>query len=126
MKKSIYCIAILLVITMAISCKKDSEVSIAGFWTGNATEDGSSTPIPISILFNSNNSAKAYFLSADTAIAAKGTGSYSIDADSVRTIVVFSSTTLIFTGKLNSSNNQMNGRLRNPSTSSGNFSLTKN
>lgn len=127
MKKSIYSIAILMIITMAISCKKDKAVSITGFWTGTGMDDGSSTSNVISVLYKSDNKVRVYILSADTTVALKGDGTYSIDVDSVRAITSFGTTTVTFNGKLNSSNNQMSGRVANITNPiNGSYTLTKN
>lgn len=126
MKKTFYLFAIALIM-MTIACNKDKTVSINGFWTGSGLDDGSSTPIPLSILYSGSNTAVAYILSADTSIALKVNGTYSIDADSVRTTISTASATTLFVGKLNSSNNAMNGTFRSLTNSSrGTWSVTKN
>ena len=125
MKKLLYSIAIALSV-LIIACKKDN-VSINGFWTGTGLDDGSSTPIPLSILYSGSNTAVAYILSADTSMALRANGTYSIDADSVRTTISTGLATTLFVGKLNSSNNAMNGTFRSLTNSSrGTWSVTKN
>lgn len=126
MKKLIYSIAITLSI-MTIACKKDKTVSINGYWTGTGTDDGGSTAAPINFLFKNSNVARAYILSTDTTASLNGNGTYSIDPDSVRTTIIISSSTIVFTGKLNSSNNTMSGRYNNITSSIfGSFTVTKN
>lgn len=126
MKKLFHSFAIALLI-MTVACKKENAVSINGYWTGTGVDDGSSSSVPVSILFKGTNTARAYLLAADTTASINGNGTYSIDPDSVRATLVIASKTIIFTGKLNSSNNQMNGRYANITASVyGNFLLTKN
>ncbi len=129
MKKSTYAIIVFLLATIIISCKKEAAISITGYWPGSGMNDGSgSTTAPIDLLFRDGGEVRAYLLSADTATAAKGVGTYSIDPDSVRAIVALSPTVSIsFHGKLNTANNQMTGRFMNLSNgTSGNFTVIKN
>ena len=128
MKKLIYSIVVVLFLTLPISCKKDAKISVAGYWSGTGTNDGSSTPPgPVSILYRGDNSASLFLLSTDTTVALKGDGTYSIDADSVRATIVISGNTVKFNGKLNSTNNQMVGRFANITNNVfGSFSWTKN
>ena len=126
MKKLIYSVAVLMMITMAISCKKDKAISITGFWTGSGVNNGSSTSIPLSVLYSGSNTARAYLASADTSMAIKVNGTYSIDADSVRTTVSLGSDATLFVGKLNSSNTQMSGTFRSLTNATrGTWSVTK-
>lgn len=135
MKKVIYSIVILMMITIAISCKKNkavsAPVSINGFWTGTGIETGTGTaPFSVKILYKDNNIVRSYGLSSsDTSIAGKYDGTYSIDTDSIRTTVVLSSSySVYYTGKLNSTKDGMSGTY-NYGTSSpfhGTFSINKN
>ena len=126
MKKLFYSFVIVLSI-MTIACKKDDAVSINGFWTVTGMNDGSSSSVPVSFLYKGTNTARGYLLTVDTTASANGDGTYSIDPDSVRTTIIIASKTIIFTGKLNSTNNQMNGRFVNiTSPVAGSFTLTKN
>lgn len=129
MKKSTYFIALLLLFSTVISCKKETKISTKGYWTGTLSDDGSSTTGFIGILHKDNNIARVFISlgTTDTTVAISGNGTYTIDADSVRTTVVFGSSTLKFNGKLNNTSNVMVGRyanITNPIT--GNFSVTKN
>lgn len=127
MKKSIYSIAILIVITMAISCKKDNTVSVTGFWAGTVlSSSGGSTPTTISYLYRSNNTMRAYIANTDTTLATALEGTYSIDADSVRTTLTSGANITIFAGKLSNSNTYLKGTYRSVTgTASGTWSVTK-
>ena len=113
---------------MAISCKKDkavsAPVSINGFWTGTGTETGTGTaPFSVKILYKDNNIIISYGLSSlDTSIAGKYT-------DSIRTTVVVSSSySVYYTGKLNSTKDGMSGTYNYGASSPyhGTFSINKN
>lgn len=124
MKKSIYLIAIAVSI-MTIACKKEKAVSINGYWTGTATTTGAST-VYFSILYKADGTARGFSGNPDTTIATAANGTYSIDADSVRTNFALGFGSTALAGKLNSATNQMTGTFRSLSGSShGTFLISK-
>lgn len=129
MKKLIYSIAALLLITASISCKKETKISTVGYWTGTLSDDGSPISASIGIVYKSDNTNRIFLASGtiDTSTALAGSGTYTIDADSVRSTVVIGTSTLTFNAKLNNTNTQMVGRFANITYPvNGNFSVTKN
>ena len=126
MKKLVYFSAIALTVIM-IGCKKESAISIEGFWSGTGTTTGS-PPNVFALLFRSNGTALAYLGNTDTTLAFKVNGSYVIGSDSVRTTLSNVSNTSVFSGKLNSAATTMNGTFRSLTLpiDEGTFSLIKN
>ncbi len=111
-----------------IACKKEDDVSVAGYWTGTVLETGSSTPSFAGFLYASSNTVKSYLSGSDSASAPiRVNGTYSIDPDSVRTTITDGVNTTLLIGKLSNSNNKMDGTYRSLTNSAkGTFSITRN
>lgn len=125
MKKIFYLFTIALLL-LTIACKKEKKVSVTGYWIGYAQPSGSSSTVPLSIVYRSDNTARAYLTNTDTTLAVTVEGTYSIATDSTRTWLTAGGNTTEFAGKLNSANIQMNGSYRSlTNSSSGIWSLTK-
>ena len=103
MKKLIYSIAFLVVMTFTIGCKKTNTTPVVGFWAGTAIPTGLSTT-NFEMLYKADGSLRAFSGNTDTTIATSASGTYVVSADSVRASVVQSSTTLIIAGKQNGTN----------------------
>lgn len=138
MKKSIYSFAILLMISMAISCKKDSEVSkVTGFWEGKYNVVGSSSTRYFAFLYRDNGTVRMFIgtpSSTDTnsvLAISRLESTYENRPDSVVSDFIIPDGSFRTSGKLNNTANIIQGKLEGKGGPSGvllyttDFSVTK-
>ena len=125
-KNRYYALAFILTILFLTACKKsETTPSIVGYWTGTGVDNALVSDY-ISFLYNSNGTARAYGSSPDSNTALKANATYSIDADSIRTTVVFGVAVTQFSSKLNSPGTQMTGTFRRTTGNYyGTYSVTR-
>ena len=111
MKKTL--IALCIASVTMLACNKDDDPTppnIAGYWVGKVGGDINPTD-PFAILFRSNGTLRAYVGSADTALATKGDGTFTVTLNGkVNTNYKFSVNDEVSTeGTLSINNTRMDG-----------------
>ncbi|MDB5227950.1 MAG: hypothetical protein JWN78_2143 [Bacteroidota bacterium] len=123
--KKVFFFSVAAILLSIAACKKSSTTtstpSVVGYWTGSTGFDG------IEFLFRSNSTVRVFVASADSSLADKYEGTYTVGSDSVRWHWTFGSDIRSAAAKMNSTATFMAGTQGNGTSSAGvgTFTATK-
>jgi hypothetical protein len=124
MKKALYLGSIIM---LMIACKKEGSKSpIAGYWSGTGIAHGTTVSEFLGFLYRDDGTVRAYSSNTDTSLADKIEGTFSIDTDSIRTMIGTGASATEFAAAINDANTQMYGTFRRTTINYyGTYSVTK-
>ncbi len=92
MKKTIYTAALFLTIGIAAtSCKKESTPTptVVGYWVGKYGNGAAAATLDYAFLFKADGTVKVYANNADTSLASKAEGTYSVSGTKINTTYTY-------------------------------------